>query len=472
LGKERWLLEQGGREIESAALGGIVDAAQLGQWIGGIDPRNVPLTKRPVTRFQDKSGPAFLSSAEMSAIRFELTQPEGLLRWDLHEQHVSGTLFNLHLHSKLHQAILRGRPTVTKLLEFADKGRSVVLPGARWTQLRHHLAESIASLVRNGVDFIYTRAKALPPPLKASIVKLLARSAGKINGFRSVPAEQRLNTVPNRPGSQPYISGDGFRSLASALWEEQEWIGDPASLQAGDIVFCESEKLEGFVDTVLEKISNPVVLLLGNSDRNFSASELGHLAREKQLTIFAQNLGSAVDLVTPLPIGLENSWRRQHGIPKMFDVARSQLSDDKLFRILWGFRISTNPLVRGATALALLECPVADETGRLGPDSHRDALVRYAFVASPPGNGLDTHRTWEAMYLKCVPILLRSHMSEAYERLGLPVWVVDDYLELRAVTERQLQAKYEELAERFQCPALWFAYWEERIVSASKSLKT
>lgn len=471
LGKEPWLLERGGREIDSAALGGIVDAAQLGQWVGGIDPRNVPLAHRPATRFHDKPGPDFLSSAELSGLRFELSPLDGSLRWDLHERHVSGVLFNLHLHSKAHQALLRGRPSVTRLLEFANEGRSVVLPGARSTQVHHHLAESIASLVRIGVDFFYRRAKALPPGLKASLVRLLVRSARKVRGLSSVSAKQSLSSVPNRPGSQPYISGDGFRSLASAFWEERTKIGDPASLKAGDIVFCESEKLEAFVDNVLEKIGNHVVLVLGNSDRNFSSSELSRLAREEKLTIFAQNLVEAVDLVTPLPIGLENSWRKHHGIPETFDDARGQLSEDKIFRILWGFRISTNPPVRGPAALALVECPVADETGRLGPASHRDALVRYAFVASPPGNGLDTHRTWEAMYLGCVPIVLRSHMTEAYERLGLPVWVIDDYVELRAFSESQLRAKYEEIAEKFACPALWFDFWARMIAAASESLK-
>jgi hypothetical protein len=472
LREDQWLLESGSQEIDPIALGGTVDAAQLGQWVGGIDPRNVPLAKRPSTRFHDKYGPDFLSYTEISALRFKLATSDGLLRWGLPERHLSGVLFNLHLHSKIHQALLRGRPSVPRLLNFADEGQGIVVPGARSTQVLHHLAESIALLIRRGVDLVYKRAKALPPPLKASVGRLLARSARRFRGVFSSSAKGTLNFVPNRPGSEPYVSGDGFRSLANAIWEGPQTFSDPGSLNAGDIVFCESEKLEGFVDNVLEKIAKPVVLLLGNSDRNFSSEELSRLAREKQLTIFAQNLVDPVDLVNTLPIGLENFWRKHHGIPETFDAARSQLSEEKVFRILWGFRISTNPPVRGAAALALIQCPSAQETGNLGTASHRDALGRYAFVASPPGNGLDTHRTWEAMYLRCVPILLRSHMSEVYERLGLPVWVVDDYLELRAQSESQLQAKYKALSHKFECPALWFDFWEERILSASELLKT
>ena len=34
---------------------------------------------------------------------------------------------------------------------------------------------------------------------------------------------------------------------------------------------------------------------------------------------------------------------------------------------------------------------------------------------------------WEAMYLGCVPIVLRSHITQSYEALGLPVWLVDSF---------------------------------------------
>ena len=65
-------------------------------------------------------------------------------------------------------------------------------------------------------------------------------------------------------------------------------------------------------------------------------------------------------------------------------------------------------------------------------------MRKYAFVFSPPGNGFDCHRHWEALMMGTIPIVLKSNVTEELFR-GLPVWIVDDYSEVR-----DLQAKYEE----------------------------
>ena len=467
LGKGGWLLELGGRQIDSRSLGGIVDAAQLGQWVGGIDPRNVPLARQPETRFSDKPDPELISFDELSGLKFALGSPDGILRWELAEKKASGVIFNLHLHSKVHQALLRGKPSFEQLIGFSNQGRTVVLPRARLSQLQHHFTRSIASFLRAAADFIYKRAKALPPGLRARLHESVDRFVGRAK----MSADSNSNFVSDRPGSQPYVSGDSFRMLANVFWEGNEKTKYSSSLAAGDIVFCESDRLDGFVKHVLEKNDAPIVLLLGNSDRNFDTGSLAPLIRKKSISVFAQNLVGAVDGAGVLPIGLENAWRNNHGIPETFDNARSQLPEEKLYRVLWGFKISTNPTIRASAAVTLLSCPLAHQIGRLEPAAHKEELARYAFVASPPGNGLDTHRTWEAMYLGCVPIVLRSHMAETYEQLGLPVWVLDDFSQLRDFSESQLREKYSEIAKKFECPALWFDFWEEMIVGAAQALR-
>jgi hypothetical protein len=89
----------------------------------------------------------------------------------------------------------------------------------------------------------------------------------------------------------------------------------------------------------------------------------------------------------------------------------------------------------------------------------------YRFVASPPGNGEDCHRTWEAMYLRVVPIVLRSATTESFLSLGLPLWIVDSYEELLNLTEDDLDRKYRELSVGFDRPELYTPYWYHRILS-------
>jgi hypothetical protein len=53
---------------------------------------------------------------------------------------------------------------------------------------------------------------------------------------------------------------------------------------------------------------------------------------------------------------------------------------------------------------------------------------KYAFVLSPPGEGLDCHRTWEALCLGCIPILLSSPLDTMFE--DLPVLIVSSWSDL------------------------------------------
>jgi hypothetical protein len=54
-------------------------------------------------------------------------------------------------------------------------------------------------------------------------------------------------------------------------------------------------------------------------------------------------------------------------------------------------------------------------------------VERSKFVVSPPGNGYDCHRTWEAIYLGAVPIVLKEYWP--FQKYRLPVLVVDTWEE-------------------------------------------
>lgn len=55
-------------------------------------------------------------------------------------------------------------------------------------------------------------------------------------------------------------------------------------------------------------------------------------------------------------------------------------------------------------------------------------LRKFKFVLSPLGNGMDCHRTWEALILGVVPIVRKSTISEVFD--GLPVIQIEDYSEI------------------------------------------
>ena len=55
-------------------------------------------------------------------------------------------------------------------------------------------------------------------------------------------------------------------------------------------------------------------------------------------------------------------------------------------------------------------------------------MINYKYVISPLGNGLDCHRTWEAIILGCIPIVKTSVLDPLY--IGLPVLIVKDWSDI------------------------------------------
>ena len=276
---------------------------------------------------------------------------------------------------------------------------------------------------------------------------------------------KRLNLwLSRRPSSNPFVSGDTFRRISDHIWEVGNRELTQKELKPGEIIFCESEMIVDLCERVLNHSSTPVTILLGNSDINHTQVLSHTLENSCVVSVFAQNLVEAVPGVQLLPIGLENAWHSKNGRVKDFR-AIIRKSNVRIFRIMWAFNLETNKPERSTAAKELVNNPAADRLDPLTPRQHRSALYRYSFVASPPGNGLDCHRTWEAMYLGCVPIVLRSHTTEVYENIGLPIWVIDSYEELRSMTERKLKEKYLEFSPKFGCEAMWVDYWISQIKS-------
>ena len=66
-------------------------------------------------------------------------------------------------------------------------------------------------------------------------------------------------------------------------------------------------------------------------------------------------------------------------------------------------------------------------TGSVSPEAYFEELIASMFAWSPPGAGIDAHRTWEALLVRTIPVVLRTTLAPLYADHNLPVAVVDDY---------------------------------------------
>jgi hypothetical protein len=83
-----------------------------------------------------------------------------------------------------------------------------------------------------------------------------------------------------------------------------------------------------------------------------------------------------------------------------------------------------------------------------------EEMSRHRFVISPPGNGIDCHRTWEALYIGCIPIVVKHPI---YDSWNLPIIQVEDYSEIT----QDLLDNY--VIKQADNSMLYIDYWQKLI---------
>jgi hypothetical protein len=79
---------------------------------------------------------------------------------------------------------------------------------------------------------------------------------------------------------------------------------------------------------------------------------------------------------------------------------------------------------------------------------HITRLSKYKYCICPEGNGVDTHRLWECLYVKTIPIMLKTDFSMLMvEYYKLPVILVDYWESLDIGT---LQYRLEQKEEQWK----------------------
>lgn len=228
-------------------------------------------------------------------------------------------------------------------------------------------------------------------------------------------------------------------------------------------VFVRTEHLGGFHQKIMPCLTEPIVLLSGDSDKTVPRQldprfdfkcidenaweQLHHAENELIIHHFAENLDTAGPKVTPLPLGMnpheyspehildlvaqhkalsphhiddaDTIVSRQTGMLRVVDTSRPHSDDRVLVRRLcesWKFCDPKTELPRG--------------------DAYLFALMDYSFLLCPHGGGLDpSPKAWEAIALGVIPIIKKYNDDSAYRQL--PVVLVDEWSK-DSITEEKL----------------------------------
>lgn len=179
---------------------------------------------------------------------------------------------------------------------------------------------------------------------------------------------------------------------------------------------------------------------------------------------FGQNVCVKDPRVESIPIGLENSkWFPElQKIEKIKQVI--QTKKNKFNLIYCNFNIETNKKERQYAfdiATNLSYCTTNLRKNGFGYDDYILNLYNHDFVLCPPGNGEDTHRLWETLYVGSIPIVKKSINTMHYT--DLPICFVDDWEQIK--DKNFLNDEYEKILinDSWNMEKLNFNYWNKII---------
>ena len=263
---------------------------------------------------------------------------------------------------------------------------------------------------------------------------------------------------------------------------------DFSKIKPGNTVYICGSALTHFISTAFDKITCPFILVTGDcddccpNDLFKSQSEfLNFIESDKIIHWYSQNCIGSHPKLSKIPIGMDyhtmstknHEWGPktppvdqerllQHIKTKALPLAQRSCKAYANFHFLMTTRFSKDR--KDAIKCVPAEC-VYYETGKVLRLKTWINQSQYAFVISPHGNGLDCHRTWEAIALGCIPIVKTSLLDSLFE--GLPVWIVRDWSD---VTKEVMSSKLAEFSESgINLEKTSLEYWVNKIKDSLKS---
>ena len=174
---------------------------------------------------------------------------------------------------------------------------------------------------------------------------------------------------------------------------------------------------------LIKDIKYPFDIYFHNSDAVFLESHYNELknANGNLKQIYAQN--NTVKEVITLPIGQAN-LRWEHGNTKIL-LSKIDENVKKSKEIFLNFSITT-PKRNGLRNLLYFIQWVPNKNY----SEYINTLAEYRYCICVEGNGLDTHRFWECLYLKVIPICVKNEWTEIVKE-KFPMIIIDSWESLK-----------------------------------------
>lgn len=214
---------------------------------------------------------------------------------------------------------------------------------------------------------------------------------------------------------------------------------------------------------LLKDFKKECVVISHNSDDNTPEIQIPDCVK----IWYSQNVNFQHPKLQSLPIGLENSMWYKH-IGKVDQIENKLKESKNHINLLYvNHNINTNKKERlepyQIFSSKKWSTVVIGQNGQ-NFDHFIHNIYNHKFVLCPNGNGIDTHRLWETLYLKSIPIVKKGINTNFYQ--DLPICFVNNWKE---INEEFLNNEWNRINNtQWDLKKLDFNYWKNIIKNGNK----
>lgn len=234
-----------------------------------------------------------------------------------------------------------------------------------------------------------------------------------------------MTNAQDRSPSLPYISGDGFRFYSDFIWDETGTF-NPIDVKQKSIIFVKTDLLGDFFKNCHPHLKHPYVLITHNSDLPAPGNYEKYLQDVKLKHWFGQNPSLCKHAkFTAIPIGIANRYNQCSDPTVLNNLQRKFIHCEKKIFVYVNFAIGTNIKARKSAFDHFTRKSWVITRAPTSWEGYLSDIAQSEFVVSPPGNGLDCHRTWEALIMGSIPIVADTNLNPLFDEL--PVLIISDW---------------------------------------------
>ena len=191
-------------------------------------------------------------------------------------------------------------------------------------------------------------------------------------------------------------------------------------------IFCYSHRIYDLSNKI-HFFKNKFTLVTHNSDAEVKNEPhiLNILNTQKLDKWYAQNIRFDHSKLYFLPIGIANSMWPHGKVSAFNNYYVLHNANNKIKNIYFNFNLDTNRAKRNVCYNSVKN--KLEWLNNVSPEENIVRLSQYKFCICPEGNGVDTHRLWEALYLKVVPIVIKNDFTDILQKNHIPLVTLNSW---------------------------------------------